>query len=241
AVPRNLNLRIANTIVNPVVTRVSLPIMAKVQGNPSALKSAYLQTLRMIASVNIPMYAVLAIFADEVVEILLGEQWRSAGFYFRLFAVWGMIRSLGNPIGSLVYAAGHVKRAFFWNLGLLIIVPVALWIGASNGGIERLAWTMLTLQILIFLPAWKLLVYPACGAALREYFDQIWPALIATVMACTCGLIISWLFEYRFFGLGAALVVTVASYLAFSWKLNRSWLNAVLEFAGLSARIEGRT
>ncbi len=240
AVPRDLNLRVANTVINPVVTRVSLPIMAKVQGNPTALKSVYLQTLRMTASVNIPVYAVLAIFSDEVVAILLGEQWGGAGFYFRLFAAWGMIRSLGNPVGSLLYATGHVKRAFWWNLALLVLVPPVLWLGASSGGIERLAWTMLTLQILIFIPAWSLLVYPACGAGFRKYFDQMWPALIATVMACSCGVMISWLFKYEFLGFGAGLVVTAAAYLAFSWKLNRSWVYAVLEFAGLATRTEGQ-
>jgi O-antigen/teichoic acid export membrane protein len=236
AVPRDMNLRVANTVINPVVTRVGLPIMSKVQSDPTALRSIYLQTLRMTASLNIPVYAVLAIFADEVVAILLGEQWNGAGFYFRLFAIWGMIRSLGNPVGSLLYAAGHVKRAFSWNLALLLLVPPALWWGAATGGTERLAWTMLTLQLMIFLPAWSLLVYPACGAGFRKYCDQIWPALIATGIACSCGVVISQEFDNEFLGFGAGLVVTAATYLAFSWKLNRTWVYAALEFAGVSRR-----
>lgn len=228
AVPRDLSLRVANTVVNPVVTRVGLPVMAKVQGDLAALKYVYLQTLRMTAAVNFPVYAVLAVFAEDLVAFLLGSQWQDSGFYLRLFALWGMIRSVGNPVGSLLYAAGHVRRAFWWNLVLLLIVPAVLWIAATRAGIEGIAWAMLVLQALIFLPAWRFLVRPACGASLREYLRHLSPPFAATAAAAAIGLGVATLAPPQWeFAAGCASLG--ASYLVLSYYLNREWLLAILE------------
>jgi O-antigen/teichoic acid export membrane protein len=167
SVPRDLSLRLANTLVNPVVTRVGLPVMAKIQNDKAALKMVYLQTIRMTSSINFPAYLFLAVWANDVVAVVLGEQWIRAGAYMRLFALWGLIRSTGNPVGSLLYATGHVRRAFLWNLVLFFTVPPLLWLGASTGGTLGLAATLIGVQVAFFLPAFGTLVRPACGASFQ--------------------------------------------------------------------------
>jgi O-antigen/teichoic acid export membrane protein len=78
--PREQCLRVSNTVVNPVVTRVGLPVMSRLQQDPAALRSVYLQTLRMTASLNFPVYALLALFPEQIVVLLLGAQWRESAF-----------------------------------------------------------------------------------------------------------------------------------------------------------------
>jgi O-antigen/teichoic acid export membrane protein len=228
--PRNLALQLANGIVNPVVTRVALPVLAKVQDDRAALKSIYLQTLRMTSSVNFPIYAGLAVWSEEVVAIVFGNQWQQAATYLALFAAWGMIRSTGNPVGSLVYATGHVRRAFCWNLAQLLVVPALLWFGVSVGGTLGLAMMMLCIQVLIFYPLFRFLVQPACGAGFGEYIRGFLPALAASALAACSGLAASSLVPHDFW---VRLVVggafAAAAYLASSWILNRHWVLAMLE------------
>ena len=126
AVPREQCLKVANAVVNPVITRVGLPVMTQLRHDQAALRAVYLTTLRLTTSFNFPMYAVLALFAEDVVALLLGPQWQEAAFYMRLFAIWGLIRSTGNPSGSLLYAVGMAKRAHLWNLALFFGTVIVL-------------------------------------------------------------------------------------------------------------------
>ncbi|WP_407354117.1 MOP flippase family protein [Luteimonas sp. R10] len=231
ALSRDWNLRLANTFVNPIVTRVGLPVMAKVQSDKTALKSVYLQALRMTASVNFPIYMAIAIWSEEVVAILLGDQWRGAAFYMRLFAIWGLIRSTGNPVGSLLYAAGHVRRAFWWNLILFVAMPIPLALGAWIDGTRGLAWAMLVTQALIFYPAFHYLVRPACLASFREYWAQLSAPLLASLGALFLGYGASLLFLNPWLQLCIGLTFSSFSYLGLSWLLNRSWLSAMIELS----------
>lgn len=230
--PRDLTLRLANTVVNPVVTRVGLPIMAKVQADRAALTSIYLQTMRMTSSVNFPIYAALALWADEVVAILLGPQWHEAGQYMQLFALWGLIRSTANPVGSLLNATGKVRRAFVWDLVLLLLIPGVLYLGFRMGGLYGLAMSMLGVQLLTFYPHYRFLVKPACGAGFLDYLGALTPALASTGIAVIAALLVmmpmtggDWLRA----PVGA--VAGVAAYLAASLLINRPWLLAMLELA----------
>jgi O-antigen/teichoic acid export membrane protein len=231
--PRDLTLRLANTVINPVVTRVGLPVMARVQDNIPALKSVYLQTLRMTSSVNFPAYAALAVWADEVVAIVLGPKWQAAGAYMRIFAAWGMLRSIGNPVGSLLYATGHVRRAFLWNLSLLLLIPPLLWLAASQAGTHGLALTMLGMQILLFYPLFQLLVRPACGASFGEYAGELSPPLLATAVSVTIAIAgSSFLQADPWIHAGSGGILFLIVYFIASYAFNRRWLATSAEALG---------
>jgi O-antigen/teichoic acid export membrane protein len=188
----------------------------------------YLQALRMTSSLNFPIYALLALFPGQIVALLLGAQWNDASFYLRLFALWGLIRSTGNPSGSLVYARGLARRAHLWNLAQLIVTVPLLWIAMTAGGLPALASTMLALQCAIYVLAWAILVRPACSAGFLEYGACVTPPLLASALACGMAFLATW----RLAGpwvLPVGATVFAISYLLFSWRLNRIWLRAVLE------------
>jgi O-antigen/teichoic acid export membrane protein len=240
-VPRDQSLLLANSIVNPVVTRIGLPVMARVQDDLPRLKEIFLKTLRMTSSINIPAYALIAVWADDVVAILLGSQWQAAGHFLRVFAVWGLIRSVGNPVGSLLYATGHVRRAFWWNLVLLLLLPPILYVGASLDGIHGLAWAMLCIQLAIFYPLFYVQVRPACGAAFGEYLGQLLPALVGSAVAILPSIALLMLLNagpWLHVILGG--IMSGAIYLAMSYWLNRQWFDAMLELAGLANKPQER-
>lgn len=233
ALPRDVCLRIAHTVINPVVTRVGFPVMAHVQHDRASLKSIYLQILRITASFNFPVYVALGVFAPEAVALLFGSQWEGAVLYLRIFAAWGLIRSVGNPIGSLLHAAGRVRLAMGWSLFLLLLLPPLFWLGAKTYGLEGLAWIMLAIQALLFLPVWRFLVYPLCGVRFAEYIGQIIPALVAALVAGGLALMASSFATNILYRLALGLITHSAAYLALSLWLNKSWIATVLEMLRL--------
>lgn len=230
AVPRDLGLRISNSVINPVVTRIGFPLMARLQHDMAALKNVYLQSLRMTTSMNFPIYAAIGLFAEPVTLFVFGAGWIDAAPYLRMFALWGLIRSVGSPVGSLLHAAGLVRRSAIWNIALLAFVPLLLWAGAAREGLPGLGWAMVATQILIFIPSWRFLVRPACGATLREFLAALLPAALATVIACVAAWLASNLADLGLKGdTIVGLAAGAAAYLLASAAINRPWLIAVAE------------
>lgn len=228
ATPREQCLRIANTLINPVITRVSLPVLARLQNDTAAVRDVYLKTVRMTASLNFPIYTLIALFPDEIVALLLGNQWDAAAPYFRIFAIWGLIRSTGNPSGSLLYAVGMARRAHIWNLLLLIGTVPCLWIAALDGDLMKVGWTMLLLQGAIFFLAWRFLILPACGAGLIEYIRSISPPMFVVLLSAAITQVAS-TFIPQAWNLLAGGGIMFTTYMVASWWFNRTWLTTMAE------------
>jgi O-antigen/teichoic acid export membrane protein len=226
AVPRDLSLRLG-MVINQVITRVGFPVMAQVKEDLARLQAIYLRMLRMNASVNFPVFVALALFAEDVVAVLYGAQWRGAAEFLRILAAWGLVRSVGQPIGALLYAVGHARQALLWNLAQLALFPPLYLLAARAGGLPALAWAMLALQLVIFLPAWAWLVRPACGASLGAFLLQ--PA-VPLALALAAGAA-AWLATVPLTGALARLAVGggvgLAAYLALSFAFNRAWTDLV--------------
>lgn len=181
SVPRDLNLRIAG-VINPIVTNVGMPVMATAQYDKPLLKRIYLQTMRMTASVNCPLYVALALFAPEIVHLLLGAKWDDAIPLLRIFAVWALFRSTTNPIGSLLIACGRPDLSFKWNVSLLFILPPFIW-GGSQFGVIGMSISMTILMMLLYWPNWYFQVNPLCAAGFVEYSKQIAIPFVLSLMA----------------------------------------------------------
>jgi len=233
SVPRDLSLRLSMGL-NSIVTRVGFPVMAQVKHDRARLKSIYLQTLRMTASVNFPAYVAMSMFAKEIVALLYGPQWREAAMYLQILSAWGLIRSTGNPSGSLIYATGRTRRAFWWNIALLTMLPVLYWVSAYGYGLLGIAVATVILQLLIVVPAWNFLVRPGCDATLTEYLAPFWPPLFCSLIAgviarlCTQGL------PHGTLRLAVGVALGGAVYIALSWIFNRRWVQAMLELFRLN-------
>lgn len=225
SLPRNLSLNVA-AVTNPIVTRVGLPVMAKTQHDRDFLKSVYLKTMRMTASINFPAYITLAVFSREVVVLVFGKRWIDSAPLLVFLAVFGMFRSCGNPVGSLLLAVGKADLSFRWNLALLFVVFPILWT-ASHFGIAGLAAGQAVLMAALLIPMWYFLIRPHCGARLGEYLLALLSPLIAALFAVLAGyLAVSHLTTPPWRLAGGALVA-IPVYLAVSWVVNRSWLIAM--------------
>ncbi|WP_313950208.1 MOP flippase family protein [Accumulibacter sp.] len=169
-------------IVNPIVTRVALPVFAKLQDSLESLKNGYIKLIYMLAIVHVAIYFALAAFADFGVRLFFGGGWISATLLVQVLCIYAFFRALTNPVGSLQLALGRVDLGFYWNLGLLAFIPVVIFLGARGGALgiaTALASAMFALQ----LPAWYFLIRPLSGASFIEYFS---PILKVAVMGVVC-------------------------------------------------------
>ena len=142
------------------------------QNNIEILKYNYLKLVHLISKVNIVVYLLLIIFTPLAVKILYGANFEDTFPIVRILSIYMIFRATGNPIGSLIIATGKTNLEFYWNLLLLLIIPVFVLIGAQIS-IEAVAWALTISSILLFYLSWRLLVFKLIGGTFREYLKAI--------------------------------------------------------------------
>jgi O-antigen/teichoic acid export membrane protein len=144
-------------LINPIILKVGAPILALYQNNEVLLKKEYLKLLNLVATLNFIVYIAIFIFAAPIISIYYGNDYLEIVYTVRILSGYMVIRSISNPIGSLIVALGKTKLEFYWNLSLLIILPLFIWAG-SFYGINGVAFGMFFSMIFLFYPAWYFLM-----------------------------------------------------------------------------------
>jgi len=227
SVPRNLTLQVQN-LVNPIITRVGFPLIAKVHQDAELVKSVYLKTINMTASTNAPLYICICFFAPEIVMIVLGPDWGESTELLRILALWGALRSTGNPVGSLLMGMGRADTALKWNIGLLLIVSAGLWTG-SHWGVIGIAWTLLVIQMVIFVPSWYILVSPLCNLKLKQYSITALRPFILAFISILPSFLIATKIEIELGRIFIGFIISALLYLSISHRFNREWTVSMLE------------
>ena len=159
-------------VINPILTKVAAPTLAKFQDNLELLKDNYLKLVNVVSSINSIVYFVLLVFAPVVVDIFYGGGYTDIVILVRIFCVYMFFRAILNPIGSLVAATGRTDIEFLWNIALLIIFPIVVSIGCLFG-IVQVTIALTITMCLLFLPSWYFLVKNMTGGTLQEYVRAI--------------------------------------------------------------------
>jgi O-antigen/teichoic acid export membrane protein len=159
-------------IINPIVSKVSFPVMAKIQHDTDKLKEIYLKTINLLSATNFPIYLFMFITAPQLVALIFGEKWIDAVVIVQILSIYGALRSIGNPVGTLLLAKGRADWGFYWNLGLFFYIPIVIYV-ASQWGIEALSWSLVSIMISLITPMWYFLVKPLTQASFWEYHQQI--------------------------------------------------------------------
>jgi lipopolysaccharide exporter len=225
SVPKELNLRIAG-LINPIITQVAFPIMAKAQDDEAQLRRIYLQIMRMTASVNFPIYVFMGVFASDIVALVLGPRWQDAVPLLQILSVWALIRSTGNPVGGLLMARGRADLSFRWNLAMLAVMPPAIWLG-SHHGVTGMGHAMVGMMVLAFWPNWRYQVWPLCKAKFFEYSIQLIVPLLLAVTACATAAGATGALDRPALRLPTGLLVAATVYLVLSHFFNKKWVDSI--------------
>lgn len=163
-------------VINPILTRVAFPVMARLQKSEK-LPKVYTKLVTSLALINFPLYLFLAVFTESVIEFMFGEQWLIITTEFRLLAIWCLIRSCMNPVGSLFMAIGKVKQLFNWNLSLTLIFPSVIIFGAQFG-VVGVGISLVITQFVLLLIHTKLLLNKAIDLSICHYLQEILKVLL---------------------------------------------------------------
>jgi PST family polysaccharide transporter len=109
--------------LNSAASEVGFSALSRLQDDPPRLKSYFLKGYSLLLALTLPITIACALFADDVIVVLLGPKWKEAAPIFRLLAPTILVFAIANPLSWLLSSIGLVGRLLKMSL---VIAPVMI-------------------------------------------------------------------------------------------------------------------
>jgi len=160
--------------LNPIITRVLFPAFAKIQDDIDKLRVNFYKLLSVVGIINFPALLGLMVVASNFVPLVFGEKWVSIIPILQLLCIVGLLRSIGNPIGSLLMAKARVDISFKFNVFKTFLFIPAIIVGGHMAGALGVTMGFLLVQIINTVLSYFVMIKPVLGSSYRQYIQSIW-------------------------------------------------------------------
>jgi PST family polysaccharide transporter len=126
-----VNIPTAN--LNSAAGGVAFPALSRVQHDPQRFRSYFLKGYSLVLAVTLPITIVCALFANDLIIVVLGPKWNGTADVFRLLAPTILIFAMINPLAWLLFSLGLVGRSLKVALALAPVVIFGYVMGLSHG------------------------------------------------------------------------------------------------------------
>lgn len=148
-----INMPIDN--LNSAVGEVAFSALSRVQNDPARLRSYFLKGFSFVLGLTLPITIACALFADDLVLVLLGPKWQASTEIVRLLAPTIAVMAVINPMGWLISSLGLVRR----SLKIALVFTPLMVLGCLMGlpyGVAGVAFAYSAVMVLWVIPhvAW---------------------------------------------------------------------------------------
>jgi O-antigen/teichoic acid export membrane protein len=159
-----------------------------VQSSKAELRRYLLRISEVLSFATVPASLGIALTADYIVPVVLGEKWQGAIGPLRLLGIFIAVRCLGVVPSRLLNAIGDARFTMWTTIGSAIVMPIAFLIGSRWGatGIAA-AWVIAYPPIVV--PIY-FRVFQKTETRLKEYFSAVTPALCGSAIMAAVVLLI---------------------------------------------------
>jgi len=166
--------------IGQIFASIAFPAFSRIQSDISRTKSVFLRIHAVLYIVTLPMFLGLAVVADDLVPLLLGEQWTPIVIPIQLICSINVF-AIGTQIMSKVLnGLARPDLCLKFQLILLLVMPASLAIGAGWGLNGLLAASALTFPIGYIYLAMRLTAL--VDSNLREMFQTLLPAVKSSLV-----------------------------------------------------------
>jgi O-antigen/teichoic acid export membrane protein len=221
--------------ISAVFGRVMTPYYAQAQNDLPRFRQAFLRVAVAIAFVTFPLMFGLLAARESFVLAVFGANWAPVITLLALFAPLAAIRSVLTTTGSIYIAMGRADLQLRWGIVSNLIVFAGLALGLRWGIVGVASGFAITTLLLLY----HNFAIPLrlVGLRLTDLVRALRPIATCTVLMAACiwplgPLLTPWLSH------GGVLVLQVsagvASYILFTWMVNREMLREFLATTGIA-------
>ncbi len=136
-------------LVGNSLLKVLFPAMSLVQTDKKRVARAFLRAIGGASFISIPFITYIWIFAPEIIQLILGEQWSQAVIPFQILSLAIFFRVGHKICEATIRAQGTLYRLWFRQLIFAVSVLVFAYVGHGEG-IKGVAVGVLLASLLNF-------------------------------------------------------------------------------------------
>jgi PST family polysaccharide transporter len=119
--------------LNSAVGELAFSALSRLQNDSVRLRSYFLKGFSLVLELTLPTTITCALFADDVVRVLLGPKWQASTEIVRLLAPTIAVIAVINPMGWLIYSLGLALRSLKIALVFAPIMILGCVLGLPYG------------------------------------------------------------------------------------------------------------
>jgi O-antigen/teichoic acid export membrane protein len=136
--------------LNSSVGEVAFSALSRLQNDPARLKSYFLKGYALVLALTVPITIAGALFAKDLMLVVLGPKWSATAPIFRLLAPTILIFAMINPLAWLLFSTGLVGRSVRIVCVIAPLAITAYFLGLPYGpkGVALAYSTVMTLWVI---------------------------------------------------------------------------------------------
>jgi O-antigen/teichoic acid export membrane protein len=135
------------TVIAIPIAEVLFSAFSRLRDEPERIAALWLQSIRFLAAVTLPLLLGLAVVAPDLIPVVFGSHWHVSVGIVQVLSVYVIIRSLQSWSSVVMDAVGRPQVALWTQLAALCLTPVGVVVGAQ-WGVEAVAVAFVLSQLL---------------------------------------------------------------------------------------------
>lgn len=122
------------------LTQTLFPAFSQLRGDPERLRRAYQRAQALITAIALPLGVGMALVAEPLVLVAMGEKWLPATAVIQAMAVVIAVQTLGSQVAPLGMALGATRTLFVRDTQLLAVRLPLIIGGMYLDGLQGVIW-----------------------------------------------------------------------------------------------------
>jgi teichuronic acid exporter len=198
------------TKITATVNGLAYPLMSGLQKDSAAMRASFMRGLRMVACVTVPLCIGMMLVAHDLVAVVLTEKWAPIVPLLQVLSAVALIRSLVALLPPVLLARYRASFLCLWMTSLLLVMPVAFYMGGMTFGALGIAfaWLLVYPWLTIWMAREALKEVEVTWTAIWHHLQPlVWPLVM---MVCCVLLVHATLGATSMQDRGVRLAITVA-------------------------------
>jgi len=224
--------------VSAPMATVAIPTLSRLQSDPERFRRYYLKAISFIAFITMPGVIFMVVMSEEIIRLVLGEQWIGASRIFAVLGISALIQPIYNTQGWLHVSIGRTDRAFRWGLVGSAAIIASFFVGVPFGALAVASCYTAVMYLIVGPCLWY--AGKPIGLKLGLIFSAIWRFLLSSICA---GMICRYIMDvigisHYLARIGVGLLLLLVTYVTLITVLYRE-LSPLKQFVSLLHYIRG--
>ena len=167
-----------------VCRMVLFPAFARIQDDNESIGRGYVRATSAVAMLTFPVTIGMAVMAEPIVRVVLGEKWLPAVPILALFGPLAAVQAVSTTTSVLYQAKGRTDLQLRWGV-VVGTVMLAAYLAGSHWGATGVAWAFLLGTLVLTYPT-LYIPFRLVELPFRRFLAGLLPSAVPTaVMAAT--------------------------------------------------------